>query len=78
MPGALQSEVRSNTEEDVAALTESAVREIGPLLEALKIMRAREGESLEAILRACLTRMAESVEGVADSALRLNSVIRSA
>ena len=65
MPGALQSEVRSNTEEDVAALTESAVREIGPLLEQLKTMRAREGESLEAILRACLSRLSDSVEGVA-------------
>ena len=65
MPGALQSEVRSNTEEDVTALTESAIRVIGPLLEELKIMRAREGESLEAILRACLTRLSESVEGVA-------------
>jgi uncharacterized protein (TIGR00255 family) len=65
MPGALQSEVRNNTEEDVAALTESAAREIGPLLEELKIMRAREGESLEAILRACLSRLSESVEGVA-------------
>jgi len=65
MPGALQSEVRNNTEEDVTALTESAVRVIGPLLEELKIMRAREGESLEAILRACLSRLSESVEGVA-------------
>jgi uncharacterized protein (TIGR00255 family) len=65
MPGALQSEVRSNTEEDVTALTESAIRVIGPLLEELKIMRAREGESLEAILRACLSRLSESVEGVA-------------
>ena len=56
---------RNNSEEDVAALTESAVREIGPLLEELKVMRAREGESLEAILRACLSRLAEAVEGVA-------------
>ena len=65
MPGALQSEMRNNSEEDVAALTESAAREIGPLLEELKVMRAREGESLEAILRACLIRLAEAVEGVA-------------
>ena len=28
-------------------------------------MRAREGESLEAILRACLARLAEAVDGVA-------------
>ncbi len=65
MPGALQSEIRSNTEEDVAALTESAAREIAPLLDELKIMRAREGESLEGILRASLDRLAEAVDGVA-------------
>ena len=78
MPGALQLEVRSNTEEDVAALTESAAREIGSLLEELKIMRAREGESLEAILRACLSRLAESVEGVAHSGPRSSNATRSA
>jgi uncharacterized protein (TIGR00255 family) len=65
MPGALQSETRSNTEEDIAALTESAVREIAPLLDELKIMRAREGESLEGILRASLDRLTEAVDGVA-------------
>ena len=65
MPGALQSEIRSNSEEDVAALTESAAREIAPLLDELKIMRAREGESLEGILRASLDRLAEAVDGVA-------------
>jgi uncharacterized protein (TIGR00255 family) len=65
LPGALQSETRGNGEEDLAALTESAAREIGPLLDGLKIMRAREGEALEAILRACLDRLAEAVDGVA-------------
>ena len=65
MPGALQSETRNNSEEDVAALTESVVREIGPLLEELKVMRLREGESLEGILRASLDRLAEAVDGVA-------------
>jgi uncharacterized protein (TIGR00255 family) len=68
MPGALQAEVRNHIEEDVAVLSESAMREIGPLLEELKTMRAREGEALEANLRACLVRLAEAVEGV--SALR--------
>jgi len=43
MPGALQTETRGNTEEDTAALTESATRAIGPLLEELKVMRARRG-----------------------------------
>jgi uncharacterized protein (TIGR00255 family) len=65
MPGALQTDTRSNSEEDAAALTESATRAIGPLLEELKAMRAREGEALEGILRACLDRLAEAVDGVA-------------
>jgi uncharacterized protein (TIGR00255 family) len=65
MPGALQAETRSGGEEDLAALSESAIREIGPLLDQLKVMRAREGEALEAILRASLDRLAEAVEGVA-------------
>jgi uncharacterized protein (TIGR00255 family) len=65
MPGALQSESRGSTEEDVAALTESVMREIGPLLQELKVMRAREGESLEGILRASLDRLSEAVDGVA-------------
>jgi uncharacterized protein (TIGR00255 family) len=58
-------ETRSNSEEDVAAVTVSAVSAIGPLLEELKVMRGREGESLENILRACLDRLAETVDGVA-------------
>jgi len=65
MPAALQSENRGNGDEDLAALTESVLREIGPLLHELKVMRAREGESLEAILRASLDRLAEATEGVA-------------
>jgi len=65
MPGALQTESRSNSEEDVAALTASAVNAIGPLLQELKVMRGREGEALENILRACLDRLAETVDGVA-------------
>src|SRR5579863_503354 len=65
MPGALQSETRNNSEEDVVALTESVGREIGPLLDELKVMRLREGESLEGVLRASLVRLAEAVDGVA-------------
>ena len=65
MPGALQSESRSNSEEDLAALTASAISAIGPLLDDLKVMRGREGEALESILRACLDRLAETVDGVA-------------
>jgi uncharacterized protein (TIGR00255 family) len=65
LPGVLQADNRNNGDEDLAALSESAQREIGPLLQQLKIMRAREGESLEAILRASLDRLAEAVAGVA-------------
>jgi uncharacterized protein (TIGR00255 family) len=40
-------------------------QQIVPLLAELKTMRAREGEALEAILRATLDRLAISVAGVA-------------
>lgn len=65
LPGALQSDNRSSGDDDSASLTESVQREIGPLLDQLKTMRAREGESLEAILIASLDRLAEAVAGVA-------------
>ncbi len=65
LPGALQNEGRANADEDLAALVESVQQQIVPLLGALKTMRAREGESLEAILRASLNRLADAVEGVA-------------
>jgi len=64
LPGALQADNR--TDEDLALLSESVLREMGPLLGQLKIMRAREGESLEAILHASLDRLAEAVQGVAE------------
>ncbi len=65
LPGALQNDNRSNGDEDQAALIESVQREIGPLLEELKTMRAREGEALEAILHGTLDRLAEANDGVA-------------
>ena len=65
LPGALQSDKSSNGDEEQAALTESVLREIGPLLEQLKAMRAREGEALETVLRGTLDRLAEAVKGVA-------------
>jgi uncharacterized protein (TIGR00255 family) len=65
LPGALQADGRNNGDQDLTPLTESVLREIGPLLQQLKIMRAREGESLEAILHASLDRLAEAVAGVA-------------
>jgi uncharacterized protein (TIGR00255 family) len=64
LPGALQNENHSNSEEEQAALTESVQREIGPLLEQLKTMRAREGEALQAIMEGTLDRLAEATEGV--------------
>jgi uncharacterized protein (TIGR00255 family) len=63
MPGALQAENR--TEIDLTALEASVKQEVGPLLEELKVMRAREGEALEEILRGTLDRLAESTECVA-------------
>ncbi|MGC9157712.1 MAG: YicC/YloC family endoribonuclease [Terracidiphilus sp.] len=65
LPGALQNDNRGNGGEDAAALTESVQQQIGPLLEELKAMRAREGEALAAILSATLDRLAAATEGVA-------------
>jgi uncharacterized protein (TIGR00255 family) len=65
MPGALQSDGRGNGDEDPSALSESVSQQIGPLLEELKVMRAREGDALKAILQASLDRLAEATEGVA-------------
>jgi uncharacterized protein (TIGR00255 family) len=66
LPGALQSENSSSSDEDLAALSASVLQEVTPLLDQLKIMRAREGESLEAILYETLDRLAEATHGVAE------------
>jgi uncharacterized protein (TIGR00255 family) len=66
LPGALQNENRGNGEEDLAALAESVRQQVAPLLNELKVMRAREGESLGAILQASLDRLAEAVDGVTE------------
>lgn len=66
LPGALQSDNRANGDEDLDVLAASVQQEIVPLLEQLKIMRAREGESLEAILHSTLDRLAEATAGVAE------------
>lgn len=65
MPGVLQNDNRGNDEEDLAALAESVLQQIGPLLGELKTMRAREGGALNAVLQASLDRLAEATEGVA-------------
>lgn len=65
LPGALQNENRGNGDEDLTSLVASVQQEIVPLLEQLNAMRAREGESLAAILHGTLDRLTEAVEGVA-------------
>ena len=61
LPGALQSDSRA--EEELALLAQSVRHQIGPLLEELKIMRAREGQALEEILNATLDRLSEATKG---------------
>jgi uncharacterized protein (TIGR00255 family) len=63
MPGALQADNRGG--DDMALLEESVKQQIGPLLDELKAMRAREGEALKEILLATLDRLAEATESVA-------------
>jgi uncharacterized protein (TIGR00255 family) len=64
LPGALQSDNRG--EEDLTALAESVREQIGPLLEELKTMRAREGQALAGILNATLDRLTDATNGVAE------------
>jgi uncharacterized protein (TIGR00255 family) len=64
LPGALQGDNRG--EEDLSVLAESVRQQIGPLLEELKTMRAREGEALAEILNATLDRLTEATNGVAE------------
>jgi len=64
LPGALQPENRG--EEDIPYLAASVQQEIGPLLDQLTAMRAREGEALEANLNATMDRLAEATDGVAE------------
>ena len=63
LPGALQGEDRRD--EDAAAIEASIREQIGPLVEQLQAMRAREGQALEAILNATLDRLAEATARVA-------------
>jgi uncharacterized protein (TIGR00255 family) len=62
LPGALQAENRGD--DNLAALAASILEQIGPLLEQLKTMRAREGEALAAVLHGTLDRLAHATEGV--------------
>jgi uncharacterized protein (TIGR00255 family) len=64
LPGALQGDNRAD--DDLAILAESVRQQIAPLLDELKIMRAREGESLAEILNTTLDRLTEATDGVAE------------
>ncbi|HEY1902090.1 MAG TPA: YicC/YloC family endoribonuclease [Terracidiphilus sp.] len=64
LPGALQGDNRGD--DDLNLLAESVRLQIAPLLDELKIMRAREGEALAAILHATLDRLTEATNGVAE------------
>jgi uncharacterized protein (TIGR00255 family) len=64
LPGALQGEDRKD--EDLSALAASVLEQMVPLVEQLKVMRAREGEALEAILRGTLDRLAAATASVAE------------
>ena len=66
LPGALQSESRCSSDEDLAALSVSVAQEVTPLLDQLKVMRAREGDSLEAVLYETLDRLGKATDGVAE------------
>ncbi|MGA3033243.1 MAG: YicC/YloC family endoribonuclease [Terracidiphilus sp.] len=64
LPGALQGEDRGNN--DLSALTASVLEQMPGLLDQLKTMRAREGESLQTILHGTLDRLAEATASVAE------------
>ncbi len=63
LPGALQGEDRRD--DDLSALAASVLEQAIPLIEQLKIMRAREGEALESILRGTLDRLAAATASAA-------------
>jgi len=64
--GALQGEQRASNDEDTEAIAASVQAQVVPLLEQLKTMRAREGESLGEVLNATLDRLADATNGVAE------------
>ena len=63
LPGALQAEQRGD--EDMNVLAASVLEQVPSLLDQLKVMRAREGDSLKAILLDVLARLEEASNGVA-------------
>ena len=63
LPGALQTDSRGD--DDLTILSDSVRLHIGPLLEELKTMRAREGQALAGILNSTLDHLTEATDGVA-------------
>ena len=63
LPGALQGESRGD--EDLTGLAASVLEQVQALLDQLKTMRAREGESLKGILLDVMARLEEASNGVA-------------
>jgi len=64
LPGALQAD-KNASDDDSAELSAAVLAAMPAVLDELKVMRAREGESLATILHATLDRLAEATEGVA-------------
>ncbi|MDR3753597.1 MAG: YicC family protein [Terracidiphilus sp.] len=64
LPGALQGEDRKD--DDLSALNASVLEQAVPLIEQLKVMRAREGQALEGILHGTLDRLAAATASVAE------------
>jgi uncharacterized protein (TIGR00255 family) len=64
LPGALQGEDRGNN--DLNGLAANVLEQMPELLEQLKAMRAREGDSLQAILHGTLDRLADATASVAE------------
>ena len=64
LPGALQSENRGD--DDLTVLGDSVRQQIAPLLDELKTMRGREGESLAQVLNATLDKLTAATRGVED------------
>lgn len=65
IPGALQAEPRGSNDEESQLLGAAVVAALPGVIDELKTMRAREGESLGVILNATLDRLAEATNGVA-------------
>jgi len=64
LPGVLAPEA-SSAKDDIEALETAVFAQLDPLIAALNVMRAQEGSSLAAELRACLHRLSALIDQVA-------------